>query len=190
MRTESTVHCYRPAARCAACLLPMSDERQPSKGTYLLLARLDVTTDLTIGRLGKFTFPAGWYAYAGSARGPGGIQARLARHRRSSKRLHWHIDYLLQVSHLEKSWTIECTVRPECAWAAAVGQLPGALIAVPRFGASDCRCPGHLINFPTCPSDRQISDALRIAAKRAGLLPSQPIRCNVYGTSTIADHRI
>lgn len=157
----------------------MSNDRQTAKGTYLLLIRLNQATKLTIGRLGTFHFPAGWYAYAGSALGPGGIQARLARHLRAEKRVHWHIDYLLEHGAVGKSWQIASPARLECAWAAAIRQLPRAELLVPHFGASDCRCPGHLIYWPHRPSDRQIADALRNVSPEA-----RSIQCNVHPTST------
>jgi Uri superfamily endonuclease len=134
------------------------------KGTYLLLARLEEEVTVTVGRLGTFVFPAGWYAYAGSALGPGGIPARLARHWRSQKRAHWHIDYLLAHGTPEASWYVETVERLECRWAAAVRTLPGARLLVPRFGASDCRCPGHLAYLPRRPPDREIAEALASAS--------------------------
>jgi Uri superfamily endonuclease len=133
---------------------------QVAKGTYLLLARLPARCHLAIGRLGSFAFPRGWYSYAGSALGPGGLAARLARHQRRDKRLHWHIDYLLAQSVLEKSWQVECPARLECAWAAAISKLPLAEIIVPRFGATDCRCAGHLVYLPQQPPSQQIVHAL------------------------------
>jgi Uri superfamily endonuclease len=123
-------------------------------------------TQITVGRLGTFRFPAGWYAYAGSALGPGGIRARLARHRRSEKRLHWHIDYLMAFCSLAESWEVTSSTRLECAWAAAAGQLPGARIAVPGFGASDCRCAGHLICIPVHPSAGQMKTVLQRTSPR------------------------
>ena len=54
-------------------------------------------------RFGKLTLAAGQYAYVGSAHGPGGLRARVGRHLRAEKPLHWHIDYLtaaLPVMHV------------------------------------------------------------------------------------------
>ena len=99
---------------------PTSSPAPPASGTYLLLARLDSAHELVIGRLGSFALPAGWYAYAGSALGPGGLAARLARHRHADKRLHWHIDYLLASAVLKASWQITSSIRLECAWARAL----------------------------------------------------------------------
>lgn len=134
------------------------------KGTYLLLIQMSQPTKLTVGRLGAFCFQGGWYAYAGSALGPGGLRARLARHARMQKRIHWHIDYLLESAQLMQSWQIACPARLECEWAAALARLAHAQIAVYRFGASDCRCPGHLVYWPTRPESRQIEAALRTAS--------------------------
>ena len=138
----------------------MSDGNPSAKGTYLLLARLDQATWIDVGRLGTYTFPSGWYVYVGSALGPGGLKARLNRHRREDKRLHWHIDYLLEHAEFEESWTIRSISRLECALAARVCQLPKAHVIVPRFGASDCRCDGHLVHIPYEPSVRQIEHLL------------------------------
>ena len=73
---------------------------EPSKGTYALVLHLECTEEITVGKLGMFTFPAGYYLYVGSALGPGGLEARLARHRRRGKKLRWHIDYLLEHAQL------------------------------------------------------------------------------------------
>ena len=132
-----------------------------AKGTYLLLIRLQACTEIAVGRLGTFVFTGGWYIYAGSALGPGGLPARLARHRRSSKRLHWHVDYLLAISTLEASWQIEASARLECAWAETVRQLSGAQVFVPGFGSSDCRCPAHLVYCPDRPNEEQIMSTLK-----------------------------
>jgi Uri superfamily endonuclease len=139
----------------------MTDIPTSAMGTYLLLARLSEPTRLTVGRLGAFCFQAGWYAYAGSALGPGGLRARLARHARTQKRIHWHIDYLLKAARLETSWQAVCPIRLECTWAATLSKLPSAQIAIQKFGASDCRCPGHLIYWPTRPNDPLVSQALQ-----------------------------
>lgn len=142
----------------------MIDHPTSSRGTYLLLAWLSEPTRLTVGRLGKRFFPAGWYAYAGSALGPGGLRARLARHANPHKRIHWHIDYMLERAQLVQSWQMACPARLECEWAAAMVRLVHARIACPRFGASDCRCAGHLVYWPERPPDGPIEEALRGAS--------------------------
>ncbi len=117
-------------------------------GTYALLLRLDTRWTVEVGALGAVDFPPGWYLYLGSARGPGGLAARVARHRRvADKRVHWHIDYVRPATTLIEVWISPGKVHQECAWAAAAGRLIGADIIAPRFGASDCRCPSHLFHY-------------------------------------------
>jgi Uri superfamily endonuclease len=102
---------------------------------------------VTIGRLGRFDFAGGNHVYVGSAFGPGGLRARLGRHMRKEKRLHWHIDYLLEEAQLCGIWQAPGVVRRECQWAQALAELVGSQIPVPGFGASDCDCVAHLYHF-------------------------------------------
>jgi Uri superfamily endonuclease len=130
----------------AACMLPRQS------GTYVLILRLPNPATIDVGQLGEWRFPAGWYAYVGSARGPGGLVARISRHLRSSKPSHWHIDYLCQKARPVEVWYATGVQKRECAWAHALSNLPGALVPAPRFGASDCRCSSHLVHFGAPPN--------------------------------------
>lgn len=122
-------------------------------GTYALLLYLAAPQSTTVGALGQTRFPAGWYLYLGSALGPGGLAARLARHRRrDGKRLHWHIDYLRALGTLAEIWTHTSERRQECRWARAAARLPGARVVGPGFGASDCRCVTHLFHYQDRPA--------------------------------------
>jgi len=114
---------------------------------------MELTGPVTIGvgRLGRFTFTPGWYAYVGSARGPGGLAARVERHCRASKSKHWHIDYLRAYAQPMSVWYSVGSERRECSWAEALSKLRGASMPAPRFGASDCQCAAHLLHFPTPP---------------------------------------
>ena len=92
-----------------------------------------------VGRLGAFDFPAGRYSYTGSALR--NFEARVSRHLSSTKKMHWHIDYLLaapgvRVREVRRYDEAECTVNQRI-----VGEL-----TVAGFGASDCRsgCGSHL----------------------------------------------
>jgi len=116
-------------------------------GGYVLVLALRRPATLRIGRLGAFHFPAGTYLYTGSALGPGGLAARLAHHRRLNPSPHWHIDYLRPQAQLCEIWSAASAERLECTWAGVLLSLPGARVIAPRFGASDCRCPAHLIYF-------------------------------------------
>jgi Uri superfamily endonuclease len=128
--------------------------------SYVLVLRLSQSAQVAIGRLGSFEFPSGWYAYAGSARGPGGLGARIRRHLRSPKLLHWHIDHLRAHAEPVEIWYTEGTRRYECDWARALTQLPGASVVASGFGASDCRCGTHLVRFAARPGIAAFSGRL------------------------------
>ncbi len=137
------------------------------RGTYALLMQLKQPVDIEVGRLGTFAFPPGYYLYLGSARGPGGLAARLKRHRRRHKKLRWHVDYLLPHAELLEVWSAVSGERLECRWAEAARALPGAEVVVPRFGASDCRCPAHLYRFAQRPDFARFKAA--VEGERPGL---------------------
>ena len=118
-----------------------------ASGTYVLVLRLAEESYIAVGKLGEFRFPPGYHLYVGSAQGSGGLAARIGRHRRPRKRLHWHIDYLLQYARLEDVWYIESPRRLECVVAEAIRALPDARVPAPGFGSSDCRCTTHLFYF-------------------------------------------
>lgn len=123
-------------------------------GAYALHLRLEYAKTLQVGRLGQVPFPAGDYLYLGSARGPGGLRARLSRHLRLAKRPHWHIDALRAIAQvLGLVYLVSADLTPlpyECAWSQALAAWPGTHIPAPGFGASDCSsgCPAHLVAFP------------------------------------------
>jgi Uri superfamily endonuclease len=119
-------------------------------GSYLLLMELPAPRNLMVGRLGSFRFPAGWYVYAGSALG--GVEQRVARHLRLSDVRRWHLDYLKAEATVRQSFTFPGRERRECGLAAELLSRPGAAVPALRFGASDCRCPSHLIYFKIRPA--------------------------------------
>ncbi len=125
-------------------------------GTYVLALWVGTAQRIRVGHLGEFVFPAGWYLYAGSALGPGGLLARLARHLTRlarGKRIHWHVDYLRERAAWAGAWGQPSDQRLECTWAGVLRNLPGAKVVAPRFGASDCHCPAHLVHLPELPGD-------------------------------------
>ena len=107
--------------------------------------------NLLLGDLVRLTFRAGWYAYVGSAFGPGGLRGRLKHHISPVQKTHWHIDYLRQVAPCRAVWYLVSETAYEHIWAAALGSMPGVSIPVLRFGASDCRCEAHLFHFSELP---------------------------------------
>lgn len=120
-------------------------------GTYALLLRADEASEIEVGALGKMEVRPGAYVYVGSAFGPGGLQARVARHARGDGALHWHVDYLRAVTTLEAVWYTHDPERRECTWAEVLRARPGATVPLDGFGASDCDCPAHLVRFDPSP---------------------------------------
>jgi Uri superfamily endonuclease len=120
-------------------------------GSYVLVARVSRDAILPVGQLGLFRFEVGFYCYSGSARGPGGPEARLARHLRRRKKPHWHVDYLLQHAVVVEMWKAHSAQRLECFFAQALASIPGARVSVRGFGSSDCHCDAHLVHFATTP---------------------------------------
>ena len=68
-------------------------KKEPLKGTYCLLIHLKQDSKITIGKLGEKNFQKGYYIYVGSALNS--LKTRIQRHLRKEKKIHWHIDYLL-----------------------------------------------------------------------------------------------
>jgi Uri superfamily endonuclease len=117
----------------------------PPAGLYQLWIELLQPLRRRIGRLGRFQFAPGHYVYTGSAKR--NLPARIARHRRHTKTLRWHIDYLLASQHAQIR---QIRTRPwqpggECRWHGQTARRHHAAAPVPRFGSSDCRCPAHLL---------------------------------------------
>ena len=137
-------------------------------GYYILLMFLRKGREISIGRKGEGRFfPRGWYAYAGSARR--GLSKRIERHLAKNKKMHWHIDYLLESVEIRRVFVIpdpglslrNATFPPEggggaplpfeCCLADTLAHLPGAQRFFPRFGSGDCFCPGHLSHLRSNP---------------------------------------
>lgn len=112
-------------------------------GAYALALRLSAPLGVRIGK-NSATLTAGDYLYCGSARGSGGLRARLARHMRKDKRVHWHVDQLTLAGEFLGAFVVEG--GDECVLNAALANLP---IPVAGFGSSDCRrCAAHLRFWP------------------------------------------
>jgi len=119
-----------------------------SAGTYALWFWLTAPLTLSVGRLGQVGLEPGLVVYVGSARGPGGLRARVGRHLRADGRLHWHIDALTAQVPATAVWYTQGAQRLECRWAAQLLTVPEATLPVTGFGASDCSCPAHLLTLP------------------------------------------
>lgn len=132
----------------------------PRPGSYLLRFDLPRPLVLAVGRLGEIRLASGALYYVGSALGPGGVAARVRRHLAGGGRPHWHVDRLRAVLPVREVWYRHAPERLEHAWAAALLACAGGSVAAVRFGASDCRCPTHLVHFIQAPTRAGLRRAL------------------------------
>jgi len=112
---------------------------QTVKGSYILIIRLPEQQTIRISGRQAFHLSPGYYAYVGSAMG--GFKQRLSRYLQGSRKLHWHIDYLLQKASISSIILCATKERVECIIAQALGSQ---FSSIPGFGSSDCRCRSHL----------------------------------------------
>jgi Uri superfamily endonuclease len=122
------------------------------KGSYLLLFENTTYRRISVGKKLQMEAPPGIFIYAGSARGPGGLAARLAHHCRPSPNPRWHVDYLKSQIQLFEIWFTRDPRHLECTLAEAVLGLPGSHAPCPGFGSSDCSCESHLVYLPKRPA--------------------------------------
>jgi sugar fermentation stimulation protein A len=98
--------------------------------------------EVRVGSLGEVRFPRGTYIYAGSALTS--LEARVARHFRRGKKVHWHIDRLTARATPLEALLLRSQEDLECLLNEMVSRLDGARPLAPGFGCSDCRCATHL----------------------------------------------
>ena len=139
---------------------PTLPEPSAERGSYVLLLRARTAARASVGRLGDVALRPGHYLYVGSAFGPGGVRARVARHCRTDKPRHWHLDHVRE--HLEPTalWCCHAPERLEHVWARALLVAPG-LEPVAGFSASDCDCPSHLFHARRRPTLALLPRAVR-----------------------------
>ena len=113
------------------------------KGIYVLIIQINKTIRQTIGALGELTFPAGLYAYVGSAQN--NLELRVKRHIGKEKRLFWHIDYLLsnEATKVIGVYYSKGAQAKECRIARLMAKGAGSIAG---FGCSGCHCKSHLFN--------------------------------------------
>ncbi len=104
--------------------------------------KLSKSRRIKIGKLGTFLFPAGKYAYVGSALN--NLEKRIERHKSKNKKFHGHIDYFLKYAKITDTFIIETKRRIECSLAEKIN----GKITAEKFGSMDCRCRSHLFLLP------------------------------------------
>ncbi len=121
------------------------------KGTYTLLVSVSSKLKVNVGKLGLKAFLPGYYAYTGSALGKGAtsLPNRLARHLKTVKNKHWHIDFLLGDENVavEAVFCVSNEQNLECQVNQSIKRQLDAKVLIPEFGASDCKnqCKSHLL---------------------------------------------
>jgi len=128
------------------------------RGSYLILYSLPRKRLIEIGGLGRVSFHQGYYIYVGSAMK--NLSKRVERHRRSRKKLHWHVDYFSGLADFRTALPVRSEDDLECELASAMGSI--SEWSVPGFGCSDCSCSSHLFGFSSDPmSIRKFHDLLQ-----------------------------
>ena len=113
-------------------------------GSYLLLLHLPDGLILGGGRYAGARLPPAWTLYAGSAKGPGGLRARVSRHLRRDKPRRWHADWI--TSEARSAFAMCFTDRGECDIVVALSPTGRFTFPVPGLGSSDCRaCVSHVL---------------------------------------------
>lgn len=112
------------------------------KGCYCLIIKLDNSSKIKIGKLGRIDFDEGCYVYVGSAMNY--LESRIKRHLSSKKKLHWHIDYLLKKATVSDVIYNESTKKVECELSQYISSNSKG---ISDFGCSDCDCESHLYYF-------------------------------------------
>ena len=117
--------------------------RDKNSGIYLLEIILNNKKKINIGALGEYNFSAGYYYYIGSAQK--NLQSRINRHLKDNKKLHWHIDYLLNYAQIINYYTILADKNYECKLFQCLNKKEIFQVPVKGLGASDCSCRSHLL---------------------------------------------
>lgn len=121
-------------------------------GTYLLVLENSSMKRIDVGKLGRVRFSKGYYVYVGS--GMNGLDCRVARHYRTKKSTHWHIDHItprhmpiVRCYKIRSALRLEEMIVKRCE-KIAPGNIQG-------FGSSDSSRRSHLFFFPSPPHERR-----------------------------------
>ena len=137
------------------------------KGAYVLLLN-SPGLDILVGSLGRVSIPRGLICYIGSAKGPGGLKARIMRHFRRDKVRKWHIDYLTTNDDVKvmEAAVYNLPKEYECKLADMLRNM--MFKPIKGFGSSDCRCISHLYRIDM--------DFDRIVSEISGRVRVKPIK--------------
>ncbi|MCD6575682.1 MAG: GIY-YIG nuclease family protein [Nanoarchaeota archaeon] len=111
------------------------------KGVYILGIKVARNISVRIGSLGKIKFEKGNYVYVGSAQNS--LEKRIARHLSKTKKLRWHIDYLLSNKNA-KVVRVFYRVAPKSVEDKTACKILEFGTPIKKFGSSDSKCISHL----------------------------------------------
>jgi len=119
------------------------------RGTYTIIVENRYDGYMAFGRLGKTKLRTGTYLYTGSAMGSGStsLEQRLRRHGARNKTIRWHIDYLTSRRDCRVVGAVYVVSdrRFECQANLSLAKELKLPTPLPKIGASDCKCSGHLL---------------------------------------------
>lgn len=119
------------------------------KGSYVLILENETEFSSNIGSLGKRRFRKGFYIYVGSALS--GLEARIQRHQRRGKKIHWHLDYIVPYKmKICKIHRIRRADRIESSLAKRMEAICDGFVH--GFGAADSANHSHLFYFSRNPA--------------------------------------
>ncbi len=117
------------------------------RGTYLLEIYAEKNFTIEAKKFSGTEFPSGYYYYSGSAQK--NYEARLQRHLKPFKTIHWHIDHLTTIpsNKITRIFLFENSPRNmECEVVADLISRFGFSDKFHGFGNGDCKtCGTHLL---------------------------------------------
>jgi len=117
-----------------------ADEAPALPGAYAMAIKLADKAAVRLSGRPPITLSIGRYLYCGSAKGPGGLKARLSRHMRRGASVRWHVDQLTERGLVIGSWIFpggdECELVQICWFCQC--QLPGSAAVIARPAAVIC----------------------------------------------------
>ncbi len=143
--SQSIVDILTMEGVCAVRVDPVGLEgMSAAAGAYVLLIETAGPLSIRLPQNDVSVLAPGTYLYVGSANGPGGMKARLRRHFRCSKKIHWHVDQLTTCAASVEALAV--AGGNECKLGETLLASHQYKMALAGFGSSDCHiCSSHLL---------------------------------------------
>ena len=136
-------------------------------GIYTLIIGVYRPSRIKVGKLGCLDLAEGFYTYTGSALGKStNLKTRINRHLGLAKKMHWHIDYLLESEDtlVKAIIYVKTRFKGECYVTKGMERLGEVTVPMRGFGSSDCtnKCASHLHYFPNLSLEEAISRIINV----------------------------